>query len=100
MTTEEQFQYSEIQQINGTEDNDTSIPDNQSTSDTSSAPVGRRSRFFRTRRKQRLNDEPANQANDQTDETSEPATPSEDSGKTHRMKRFNPIDFDIFRTTC
>ncbi len=82
MMTEEQSQSSDIQEINGTEDDDThEHDDDQSTSNTSSAPVGRRSRFFRSKRKQRLNEEYANQADDHTDESSEPVNSSENLGK-------------------
>lgn len=51
MMTEEQPHSSDIQQVNGTED---AHEDEASTSTASSAPPVRRSRFFRSKRKQRL----------------------------------------------
>ncbi len=93
MTTEEQSQSSDIQQSNGTEDDDTQEHENQSTSNTSSVPVGRRTRFFRTKRKQRRNEEYANQVDDHTDEPSEPVTPSENLGKTIKWNILNKSVF-------
>jgi hypothetical protein len=80
MTTEEQFQSSDIQQINGTEDDNTHEQDDETTSDTSAPPV-RRSRFFRTKRKQRVNEDQSHQVDGNNDESNESIHPSRSSGK-------------------
>ena len=54
MTTEEQFQSSDNQQSNGTEDDDTHEHDSHSETESSSGPPVRRSRFFRSKRKTTL----------------------------------------------
>jgi hypothetical protein len=82
MMTEEQFQSSDIQHVNGSEDGDTNEQDGEITSNTSSAPRVRRSRFFRSKRKQRQNEEQPNQMDDDADASNELSNPSESPGKT------------------
>lgn len=81
MMTEEQFQSSDIQHVNGSEDGDTNEQDGEITSNTSSAPRVRRSRFFRSKRKQRQNEEQPNQMDDDADASNELSNPSESPGK-------------------
>ncbi len=84
--TEEQNQSSDILQINGTEDeNTTSEPDTETTSNTSSAPPVRRSRFFRSKRKQRLLEEQPNQADNTSEVSNEPVDSSESPGKNIKL---------------
>lgn len=90
MTSEEQFQSPEIQPVNGTEDDH---DDEKSTSTSSSTAPVRRSRFFRSKRKQRhgqtdgddeashTSDEPttSSQSPDQEQKTEDQTTISESS---------------------
>jgi hypothetical protein len=77
--TEEQFQSSDGHPTNGIEDNNTDDHDDEIvTSDTSAQPV-RRSRFFRSKRKQRLNEE---QVDNNSDVPDGPVDSSESPGET------------------
>ncbi|CAF0939987.1 unnamed protein product [Adineta steineri] len=82
MTTEEQIQSSDFERINGTEDTNTYEHDNETTSDTSSAPLPRRSRFFRSKRKQRLNEEQSSNDDSLNDTTDSPKTPQQSTEET------------------
>lgn len=86
MTTEDQLQSSNIQESNGPENDDTTcdydneLPVTTSTSTTSGRPV-RRSRFFRSKRKQRIVDEKPNPAEDSGNASETVVDPPESEGK-------------------
>ena len=67
MTTEEQYRSSEIYQTNGTEDIHGDDNDSETTL-SSSGPAVRRSRFFRSKRKQRLHEDQVNSNGDESNE--------------------------------
>jgi hypothetical protein len=91
MTTEEQLPSPDIQQINGTEDDDGHEHDSthehddetapSTPSDNSSGPPVRRSRFFRSKRKQRVNEDQSPQVDSNADGPNEPIDSSGSSGK-------------------
>jgi len=86
MMTEEQFQSSDIQEINGTEDDNIHEQNNETTSNTSSsAPPPRRSRFFRSKRKQRLNEEQSHQVDSNSEVSNERENSSESPGKNIKL---------------
>ena len=105
MTTEEQIPSPDIQQTNGTEDNDGHEHDSthehddetapSTTSDNSSGPPVRRSRFFRTKRKQRVNEEQPPQVDSNTDGPDEPINSSGSSGKRSTKHPLKKIVFYI-----
>ena len=69
MTTEEQYRSSEIYQTNGTEDIHDDDNDGETTPSSSSGPAVRRSRFFRSKRKQRQHEDPVNSNGDESNES-------------------------------
>ncbi|CAF0806320.1 unnamed protein product [Rotaria sordida] len=83
MTTNEQFQTSNIQQSNGPENGGTTQEQDDEetrlTSNTSSGPSLRRSRFFRSKRKQRLQEEQPNSVNNYNDVSDKSVNSSESS---------------------
>ena len=93
MTTEEDIQASDIQEVNGDEDGDTHEHEEQSTTSTTSEPTARRSRFFRSRRKQRLNEEQSTQAETHTDQPDKSNNTSESPRKLVRSPIFRVIYF-------
>ncbi|UJR35844.1 hypothetical protein I4U23_028588 [Adineta vaga] len=103
MTTEENFQTSDIPKINDTVDDDTHQHDETTTSDTSSAPRVRRSRFFRSKRKQRLNEEQSHCDDDNDDNNDvsshEPTNSPENSQQTPDETSITETDSPIVTTT-
>jgi len=93
--TEEQFQSSNIQEINGTEDDNINEQDNETTSNTSSSapPPPRRSRFFRSKRKQRLNEEQSHQVDSNSKVSNERENSSESPGKNIKLNIEKEIHF-------
>ena len=96
MTTEEQFQSPDILEINGTEDGDAHEDEEQLTTSATSEPPARRSRFFRSRRKQRLNEDPSNQAENHTNETNESSESSESPRKMIKASSWINTIFSMF----
>jgi hypothetical protein len=95
--TEEQFQSSDIQEINGTEDDNIHEQNNETTSNTSSsAPPPRRSRFFRSKRKQRLNEEQSHQVDSNSEVSNEPENSSESPGKNIKLNTEQKNHFCLY----
>ncbi len=82
MMTEEQFQSLNLQETNGIEDGSTHENDDETTSNTSSAPPVRRSRFFRSKRKQRVNEEQSAEVDSNSDASNQPTNSSESPSET------------------
>lgn len=81
MTTEEQLQIPDIQQTNGTDDDETHEYEGEVTSGDTSTRSPRRSRFFRTKRKQRINEDQNNHGDDNSEVSNEPVDSSESPRK-------------------
>lgn len=96
MTTEEQLESTDIQEINGTEDGDTQEHEEQPITGATSEPPARRSRFFRSKRKQRLNDDQSNQPENHTHETNESSESPESPRKMIKTRVSIDMIFAIF----
>lgn len=89
MTTEEQHQSPDTYRSNGTEDDHDHENENEQENDddtglSSAQPPTRRSRFFRSKRKQRINHEQSPQVNSNSDPSNESVNSSESPGRRTR----------------